>query len=90
MRVGRWTSGRTASRPGAVFALAGILCCGVAIRLIGITQPFVDAWSWRQADVAMIADNFYRNGFSILYPQVNWGGDFRWRPPSLESEPIFF
>ena len=24
---------------------------------------------------AMIAENFYRNGFQILYPQVNWGGN---------------
>jgi 4-amino-4-deoxy-L-arabinose transferase-like glycosyltransferase len=47
---------------------------GVFLRLIEIWQPFVDAWSWRQADVAMIAENFYRHGFNIFYPQTNWGG----------------
>ena len=47
---------------------------GVFLRLIEIRQPFVDHWSWRQADVAMIAENFYRNGFNILYPQINWAG----------------
>jgi hypothetical protein len=39
-----------------------------------VTQPFVDHWSWRQADVAMIAENFYRHGFHLLYPQINWAG----------------
>jgi 4-amino-4-deoxy-L-arabinose transferase-like glycosyltransferase len=43
--------------------------------LLNISQPFVDAWSWRQADVAMIAENFYRHGFNIFYPQINWAGN---------------
>ena len=55
-------------------ALVGVLSIGIAIRLIHISQPFVDAWSSRQADVAMIARNFYRHGFNILYPQVDWAG----------------
>jgi 4-amino-4-deoxy-L-arabinose transferase-like glycosyltransferase len=55
--------------------LLSILVCGLAIRLIAISQPFIDAWSWRQADVAMIAENFYRGGFNILSPQVNWAGN---------------
>jgi hypothetical protein len=55
--------------------VVGVVSAGVAIRLINIQQPFVDAWSWRQADVAMIAENFYLNGFKIFYPQVNWAGD---------------
>jgi hypothetical protein len=38
--------------------LCAILACGVGIRLFEISQPYVDAWSWRQADVAMIAENF--------------------------------
>jgi len=53
----------------------GVVSAGVALRLINIQQPFVDAWSWRQADVAMIAENFYVHGFNIFYPQVNWAGD---------------
>ncbi len=31
--------------------------------------------SWRQSDTASIAKNFYYNGYNILYPQINWGGD---------------
>jgi len=44
------------------------------LRLIEIRQPFVDAWSWRQADVAMIGENFYQLRFNIFYPQINWAG----------------
>jgi hypothetical protein len=54
--------------------LGVVLCLGVSIRLIKIAQPFIDGWSWRQADVAMIAENFYRHGFHLLHPQINWAG----------------
>jgi 4-amino-4-deoxy-L-arabinose transferase-like glycosyltransferase len=54
--------------------LCAILASGLGIRLIAISQPYVDAWSWRQADVAMIAENFYRHGFILFYPQINWAG----------------
>ena len=54
--------------------VGAILACGLGIRLIAISQPYVDAWSWRQADVAMIAENFYRHGFVLFYPQINWAG----------------
>jgi 4-amino-4-deoxy-L-arabinose transferase-like glycosyltransferase len=46
----------------------------LGVRVIGICQPFVDLWSWRQADVATIAENFYRHGFNLFYPQINWAG----------------
>ncbi|MBI4524573.1 MAG: glycosyltransferase family 39 protein [Deltaproteobacteria bacterium] len=48
---------------------------GISIRLIKITQPFVDQWSWRQSDVATIAENFYNHGFNVFYPQINWAGN---------------
>jgi 4-amino-4-deoxy-L-arabinose transferase-like glycosyltransferase len=54
--------------------LLSLLVVGCLIRLWVVTQPFVDGWSWRQADVAMIAENFYRHGFNIFYPQINWAG----------------
>jgi Dolichyl-phosphate-mannose-protein mannosyltransferase len=57
-----------------VLLLFLILAGGIGIRLVAISQPFIDAWSWRQADVAMIAENFYRRGFPSLYPQINWAG----------------
>ena len=47
----------------------------IAVRLIAITQPFIDNWSWRESDVAAIARNFFENGFHFAYPQIDWAGD---------------
>ena len=55
--------------------LFAVISLGVFCRLIYVSQPFVDAWSWRQADVAMISENFYLHGFNIFYPQINWAGN---------------
>ncbi len=55
----------------AVLAIGSV---GIAMRLVKITQPYIDAWSWRQSDVAMIARNFYHNGFNVLQPQIDWAG----------------
>ena len=60
--------------PHEMLWLGVVLFLGVSIRLIKISQPFIDGWSWRQSDVAMIAENFYRHGFHLLYPQINWAG----------------
>jgi hypothetical protein len=59
-------------QPREIILLLALLSFGLSLRLIKISQPFVDHWSWRQADVAMIAENFYRYGFNIFYPQINW------------------
>jgi len=53
--------------PREMLWLGVVLFLGVSIRLIQISQPFIDAWSWRQSDVAMIAVNFYRHGFHLLH-----------------------
>jgi hypothetical protein len=55
--------------------LSAVISLGVLCRLIHVAQPFIDAYSWRQADVAMISENFYLHGFSIFYPQINWAGN---------------
>ncbi len=57
-----------------IILLAVLLCLSVFVRLIQISQPFMDAWSWRQADDAMIARNFYGHGYDIFYPQIDWAG----------------
>jgi len=51
-----------------------IVLFAVLVRLIGIGQPFIDPWSWRQSDVAAIARNFLENGFYFGYPQIDWAG----------------
>jgi 4-amino-4-deoxy-L-arabinose transferase-like glycosyltransferase len=55
--------------------LAAILVLALAVRLVKIAQPYVDEWSFKQGTIAMIAENFYRNGFNIFYPQINWAGN---------------
>lgn len=62
------------NRPELV-GLLSLLLIGVSLRLVRISAPFVEKWAWREADVAMIAENFYRHGFNILYPQINWVGN---------------
>jgi hypothetical protein len=52
-----------------------IVLAALVVRLIGIDQPFVDPWSWRQSDVAAIARNFLENGFYFARPQIDWAGN---------------
>ncbi|MEP6698599.1 MAG: glycosyltransferase family 39 protein [Verrucomicrobiota bacterium] len=47
----------------------------LVVRLIGIDQPFIDPWSWRQNDVAAMARNFFENGFHFAWPQIDWAGE---------------
>jgi 4-amino-4-deoxy-L-arabinose transferase-like glycosyltransferase len=63
-------SNKTATTLAWLIGLAAL-----AVRLIGITQPFIDEWSWRESDVAAIARNFFENGFHFAYPQIDWAGD---------------
>lgn len=44
------------------------------VRLDDIRQPLVDAFSWREASTAMMADNFPHNHWNIFYPEVSWTG----------------
>ncbi len=51
-----------------------LLTLALSVRLYNLNSPIIGAHSWRQADTAAIARNFYNNGFNFLYPQVDWGG----------------
>ena len=62
----------TDAAPKVVFV---ICILAVAARLIFISQPYIDHWSWRQSDVAAIARNFLQNGFRFGYPQIDWAGN---------------
>lgn len=64
-------------RPDKTHATEGVIVLwllAVAARLILISQPYVDDWSWRQSDVAAIARNFFEDGFRFGYPQIDWAG----------------
>jgi 4-amino-4-deoxy-L-arabinose transferase-like glycosyltransferase len=52
-----------------------IVVAALVVRLLGIDQPFIDPWSWRQSDVAAIARNFFENGFHFTQPQIDWAGN---------------
>jgi hypothetical protein len=58
----------------STYLLILILAIGAILRLNNINQPFTDYIDWRQADVAIIADNFYGGNWNILYPETSWNG----------------
>lgn len=71
--TGRFVKTRYVSR-GKWMVLI-IVVAALVVRLIGIDQPFIDPWSWRQSDVAAIARNFLENGFHFRRPQIDWAGN---------------
>ncbi len=54
--------------------LAGILVLAALFRLHDVQQPLIDAFSWRQASTAMMADNFLARSWNIFFPEVSWTG----------------
>ena len=57
---------------------------GVAIVMLAAAVWAIDLWrpfdgrtraSWREADDAAIARNFYREGMNVLYPRIDWRGN---------------
>ena len=53
-----------------------VFVIGVLLRFRHLTSGLVESHSQRQADLAMIASNFYNNGFDIFHPQIDWAGSF--------------
>ena len=68
--------GRTPLRASEKWFLAIVILSSIALRLILITQPFLDAWSWKQLTNAMVSRNFYLQGYHFFYPQVDWAGPY--------------
>ncbi|MCX7611740.1 MAG: glycosyltransferase family 39 protein [Ignavibacterium sp.] len=52
-----------------------ILTIAILVRLYHIDFPIAGWHSWRQADTAAIARNYFENGFRFFYPQIDWGGN---------------
>jgi 4-amino-4-deoxy-L-arabinose transferase-like glycosyltransferase len=57
-----------------VLPIVLIVVLGAALRLYQVTQPFTDAFSWRETSVAMMADNYLHRSWNIFYPEVSWYG----------------
>jgi len=68
------TSASMSPRRRERITLAGLCILAAAVRLYKISEPYVDQWSFKQGTIAIIAENFYRHGFHLLYPQINWAG----------------
>lgn len=51
--------------------LLAIVMVGLALRLYGITLPFVDSHNIRQAQVAIVARNLYTDNMNILCTQID-------------------
>jgi len=58
----------------SIIALLLLSALGGVLRLEYVAEPFIDKFSWRETSTAMIAQNFYRGHWNILYPEVDWGG----------------
>ncbi|TIV68774.1 MAG: glycosyl transferase, partial [Mesorhizobium sp.] len=54
--------------------LLAILLVAAIARFHNITQPLVDAFSWRETSTAMMADNFQQRSWNIFFPEVSWTG----------------
>ena len=52
-----------------LFWLSLIIILGFSVRLYRIDNPVADWHSWRQADTAAVARNFYKEGFTPLFPK---------------------
>jgi 4-amino-4-deoxy-L-arabinose transferase-like glycosyltransferase len=51
-----------------------VIAIAAFLRFQYVDQPYVDAFGWREASTAMMADNFYRRSWNIFYPEVGWSG----------------
>jgi 4-amino-4-deoxy-L-arabinose transferase-like glycosyltransferase len=63
--------------------LALILGLALAARLYNVDAPLVGFHAWRQVDTMTIAKNFHGNGYNLLLPQIDWGGN---TPGYVETE----
>jgi hypothetical protein len=52
-----------------------VLLLSAGMRLHDVTQPLVDAFGWREASTAMMAENLPKNHWNPLWPEVSWTGD---------------
>ncbi len=67
----------TLKQPISRFPLLFLTVLALVPRLHNLYSPVIGVHSWRQADTAAIARNFYEAPLglsSFLYPQVDWGG----------------
>jgi 4-amino-4-deoxy-L-arabinose transferase-like glycosyltransferase len=57
------------------YPITFLLSLAFCLRIYNFQSPILGVHSWRQADTAAMARNFYENGYNFLYPQIDWGGN---------------
>jgi 4-amino-4-deoxy-L-arabinose transferase-like glycosyltransferase len=54
-----------------ILVLIFLLAAGV--RAVTLWEP-INTFSWREADLAAIARNYYQEGMNLFYPRIDWRG----------------
>ncbi|MFN7948603.1 MAG: glycosyltransferase family 39 protein [Blastocatellia bacterium] len=54
------------------FVLIFLLAAGVRASMLW--EP-INTFSWREADLASIARNYYQEGMNLFYPRIDWRGE---------------
>jgi hypothetical protein len=57
------------------YAIISIVVLAVLLRCIQINNPYVEGYGWREADMAMMAENLYKGKTNLLSPMVNYEGE---------------
>ena len=57
------------------YPISFLLSLAFCLRIYNVQSPILGVHSWRQADTAAMARNFYENGYNFFYPQIDWGGN---------------
>jgi len=66
---------RTALRLQTKQVIYFLIFLSLVVRTFDLFSPIVGVQSWRQADTAAMARNFYEEDFNIFYPQIDWRGN---------------
>ena len=63
----------TSLSPKTVQALLVVIILGIAVfRLATINIPSLEWTSWKEIDYLTISQNYWKNGFNFLKPEVTW------------------
>jgi hypothetical protein len=57
------------------YEVALIVGLALAVRLFGLTRPYISAHWIKQLQIAPIALNFYKHGYNILWPETDYSAD---------------
>jgi len=59
--------------PKTIQTLLYVIVIGIAVfRLMTISVPSLEWTSWKEIDYLTISQNFWKNGFNFLQPEVTW------------------